>query len=283
MDYFEIAFTYDAAIETGVINDILASELGDIGFDSFISEDSGLLAYVSADKYNESALRNCLEAFPVQDILFSYTSRLIKSCNWNEVWEKNYFQPVTFGDECLIRASFHLEQTGFRYSLVIDPKMAFGTGNHATTSLMIGELLPLDLKDKAFLDMGCGTGVLAILAAKKGALRVVAIDIDEWAYHNALENCRLNNTALIEVVLGGAEQLARLGSFDIIFANINRNILLNDIHRYAEVLKPSGMLFMSGFLTEDVPDIEAASSQQGLILCAVKERDHWVAVQIQKP
>ena len=276
-DFYEISFSYDTSIETGIINDILASELGNIGFDSFISEDTGLLAYIETGKFRELALEDCLNNFPLQDIRFYHTLRLIKSCNWNEEWEKNYFQPVAIEKECLIRASFHSEIKGFKYTLVIDPKMAFGTGNHATTHLMLSELLQLDVKGKAFLDMGCGTAVLAILAAIKEASQIVAIDIDEWAYENAIENCRLNRTEQIKVVLGGAEQIDRYGTFDYIFANINRNILLNDIHRYVPALNPEGSLFMSGFYKDDIPAIEAECRRYGLILSSFKEKDDWVA------
>jgi len=277
-DYFELSFTYDSSIETEAINDILASELVAIGFESFISEENGLLAYINNSQFNESALRDCLKKFPLSGVLFHYKARLITSRNWNEEWEKNYFQPVSIGKECLVRASFHPAQSGYRYSIVIDPKMAFGTGNHATTSLMLSELLGLDITGQAFLDMGCGTAVLAILAAMKGASPIVAIDIDEWAYHNAIENCRLNNAEHIDVVLGGAEQIARYRPFDTIFANINRNVLLSDIRHYAKALKPEGSLFMSGFFTEDVPIIEEECRRCGLFLFSTQTQDNWAAI-----
>ena len=282
MDYYGFNFTFESSTPTDVINDVLASELGNIGFDSFISEVNGLLAYIAADRYNETSLINSLNDFPLPDIHFSYTRQLIKSRNWNEEWEKNYFQPVIIENDCLIHASFHPVMEGFKYPIVIDPKMAFGTGNHATTYLMLCELLKLDLNDKAFLDMGCGTAVLAILAAMKEASRVVAIDIDEWAYNNAIENCRLNNVQNIEIALGGAEQIARFGMFDYIFANINRNILLADIRRYVPALKTEGSLFMSGFYKEDIPAIAEEGNRCGLSLCSFTERDNWVAVQVKK-
>ena len=282
MAYYELAFKYDSPIETDIINDILASELGNICFDSFISEEDGLLAYISDSKYDERSLINCLDNFPFPDVRFQYTRQVIKDRNWNEEWEKKYFQPIRIKNECLIRASFHPDEKGFRYSMVIDPKMAFGTGNHATTYLMLCALLQLDVKKKAFLDMGCGTAVLAILAAMKEASRVVAIDIDEWAYNNAIENCRLNNVVQIEVVHGGAEHITQFGTFDYIFANITRNILLEDIRRYAPALKPEGSLFMSGFYREDIPAIEEECRQNGLSPCSFTERDHWVAVQVKQ-
>ena len=160
--------------------------------------------------------------------------------------------------------------------------MAFGTGNHETTYLMISEMLKLDLKDKELLDMGCGTAVLAILASMKGAKRVVGIDIDEWAYNNALENIRLNDTQEIQIALGGAEQIPNFGLFDIVFANINRNILLKDIQKYTKCMKPEACLFMSGFYTEDIPVIEAECIKNGLTLLSHTEKNNWVAVKTRK-
>ena len=278
MEYYELSFRHESTIEADTINDILAAELGDIGFESFTSHESGLIAYIAANKYDASSLENCIKNFPIPEITFHHTQKLIKDKNWNEEWEKNYFQPIHIKNECIIRASFHAEETGFRYPIVIDPKMAFGTGNHATTYLMLCEMLKLDLEEKEVLDMGCGTAVLAILAAMKGASRVVAIDIDEWAYDNAIENCRLNNTKDIAVALGGAEQIERFGTFNYIFANINRNILLEDIHNYVPALKSGGALYMSGFYKEDIPLIEEECNKNGLTLCSFNEHDNWVAV-----
>jgi Ribosomal protein L11 methylase len=278
MEYYELSFDYKSEIDVETINDILASELGEIGFESFSSNEEGLTAYVVASKYDESLLGDCLKNFPITGIVFHYSHQLIKDRDWNEEWEKNYFKPIRIENECLIRASFHQHESGFKHTIVIDPKMAFGTGNHATTFLMIGEMLKIDFIDKEVLDMGCGTAVLAILAAMKNASRVVAIDIDEWAYNNALENCRLNNIENIEVALGGAEQISRFGLFDYIFANINRNILLADIHSYVPALKTGGQLFMSGFYKEDIPAIEEECKKYGLALCSFSERDNWVAV-----
>ena len=282
MNYREIIFRYDTEIDREIISDILATELGNIGFESFIIDEQGLMAYIQENLFRQETLDDCLTNFPLPNIAIHYTVNYIAGQNWNEEWEKHYFQPIHIGKECIIRASFHPEEPGFQYEIVIDPKMAFGTGNHATTYLMIREMLKLDLNGKELLDMGCGTAVLAILAAKKGANRVVAIDIDEWAYDNALENCQLNHTENIEVVLGGAEKIADFGVFDYIFANINRNILLSDIRRYVPALKKNGNLFMSGFYEDDIPAIRRECEINNLIISGFTEQNNWVAVRAEK-
>ena len=282
MNYYELTFTYSSPIDTAIINDILAAELGEIGFESFTENENGLLGYISESLYNEETLQKKLATFPLDDVQIHFTTSFVEGKDWNEEWEKNYFKPIHIGNDCIIRASFHEEEVGYTYNIMIDPKMAFGTGNHETTYLMISEMLTLDLKGKDLLDMGCGTAVLAILARMKGAQRVVGIDIDEWAYNNALENIRLNNTEDIQIALGGAEQIPAFGTFDIVFANINRNILLNDIHHYNDCLKPGGLLYMSGFYLEDIPIIEEECKQNGLSLLSYTERNRWVAIKVQK-
>lgn len=282
MNYYEVNFQYDSTIDTEILNDILAAELGEIGFESFTSGEAGLAAYIAEPQYDAAVLEARLAAFPLDGVVIRHTAQLVEGKDWNEEWEKNYFQPIHIGKECLIRASFHPDEPGYTYNILIDPKMAFGTGNHETTYLMISEMLRLDLRGKSLLDMGCGTAVLAILAKQKGAGRVVAIDIDEWAYDNARENIRLNGTETIEVALGGAEQIARFGSFDYLFANINRNILLRDIHHYAEALVPGGQLFLSGFYVEDIPAIEAECRLRGLQVRDHAERNRWVALHVVK-
>ncbi|MDH6359134.1 50S ribosomal protein L11 methyltransferase [Parabacteroides sp. PF5-9] len=282
MNYYELTFTYNSPLEKEIVNDILSAELGEIGFESFVESAEGLVAYIEEKKYNSKILTDQLALFPLPDVVFNFTEKLIEGKDWNEEWEKNYFKPIRIGDECLIRASFHEPEPGFRYTIVIDPKMAFGTGNHETTYLMISEILQLDLTGKKVLDMGCGTAVLAILARMRGADKVTAIDIDEWAYNNALENIRLNGVSHIHVLEGGAEKIAEDAPFDYVFANINRNILLNDLSVYAEHMQRGGTLFMSGFYEEDIPAIRSAAEQQGLIFQSFTVRNNWVAVQTQK-
>ena len=282
MNYYELRFTYQSPIETEILNDVLAAELGEIGFESFTQDEQGLQGYISDQLYDEAVLKETLAAFPLEETTIHYVCTPVESKDWNEEWEKNYFKPIRIGNDCLIRASFHEPEPGYTYTIIIDPKMAFGTGNHETTFLMISWMLEEQLAGKRLLDMGCGTAVLAILARMKGAEKVVAIDIDEWAYTNALENIRLNHTAEIEVALGGAERIAAFAPFEVIFANINRNILLQDMHHYAEALQPAGQLFMSGFYLEDLPVIAEECQRNGLRVEGYKERHNWVVVKVVK-
>ena len=282
MNYYELRFTYQSPIETEILNDVLAAELGEIGFESFTQDEQGLQGYISDQLYDEAVLKETLAAFPLEETTIHYVCTPVESKDWNEEWEKNYFKPIRIGNDCLIRASFHEPEPGYTYTIIIDPKMAFGTGNHETTFLMISWMLEEQLAGKSLLDMGCGTAVLAILARMKGAEKVVAIDIDEWAYTNALENIRLNHTAEIEVALGGAERIAAFAPFEVIFANINRNILLQDMRHYAEALQPAGQLFMSGFYLEDLPVIAEECQRNGLRVEGYKERHNWVAVKVVK-
>ncbi len=282
MNYYELRFTYNFPVDKSIINDVLAAELGEIGFESFVESEDGILAYISEQLYDETALTNKLKEFPIDNVGIRYTPQLIENKDWNEEWEKNYFKPIRIGNECIIRASFHKPEPGYAFNIIIDPKMAFGTGNHETTFLMISEMLKLDLEGKDMLDMGCGTAVLAILAKMKKASKVVGIDIDEWAYNNALENIHLNHTDDIQLALGGAEQIPAFGTFDVVFANINRNILLNDMQHYARSMKPGALLFMSGFYTQDIPFIKAECERNSLSFLSYAEKNNWVAVKTQK-
>jgi ribosomal protein L11 methyltransferase len=282
MKYDEIKFTYHSSIENSVVNDILAFELGNIGFDSFMETDEGLLGYITTNTFDETKLKKLLESFPFEQVEFNYTIRPLEDKDWNEEWEKNSFQPIKVGHECIIRAPYHKAEAGYKYEIIIDPQLSFGTGHHQTTYLMIEELLKLNLIGKKVLDMGCGTAILAILARMKGADDITAIDIDKWAYKNAIKNIELNGIDHIQVALGGAEKIASFDYFDIILANINRNILLHDIHQYAAHLKSEGQLYMSGFYKEDIPLIEAESKKYGLQLQSFTEKDNWVAVRFQR-
>jgi ribosomal protein L11 methyltransferase len=278
MNYTEIDFSIEPYEE--YISDVLISELGEIGYDSFLPSEKGLKAYIPSDNFNEQDLQNMLDEFPFEAFI-QYKVTQIESKNWNEEWEKHYFEPIVIGNECVIHSSFHKNVPKATYDIIIDPKMAFGTGHHETTSLMIGRLLNMDLEGKKVLDMGCGTAVLAILAAKRGATDIVAIDIDTWCTENSLENIEINNTKEIKVMLGGAELLEKM-SFDVILANINRNILLADIDKYSLCLKPGGELFMSGFYVEDIPLIEAQANLNNLKLVEFFENNNWAIVKAVK-
>jgi ribosomal protein L11 methyltransferase len=278
MNYFEINFFINPFEE--YISDVLISELGEIGFDSFVSTETGLDAYALETAFDEAKLKNLLSDFPFEASI-DYKVTQIESKNWNEEWEKHYFEPIVIGNECVIHSSFHKNVPKAKYDIVIDPKMAFGTGHHETTSLVIGRLLQMDLQDKTLLDMGCGTAVLAILAAMRGAKGIIAIDIDTWCTENSIENIAMNNLQDIDVQLGGAELLAGL-HFDIVLANINRNILLADMEQYAACLSSGGELYMSGFYVQDIPLIEAEANRNGLTLIDYHEKNNWVAVKTVK-
>lgn len=278
MDYLE--FKLNFLPNEDYVADLLAAELGDVGFESFERTEEGLIAFVEQNYFNETNFLKIIKGFEyAENIQFKY--REIEQVNWNEEWEKHFFEPIIIGDECLIHSSFHKNLPGAKYDIVIDPKMSFGTGHHETTSLMIGEILQMDLHEKTVLDMGCGTAVLAILAAMKGAKHVTAIDIDTWCVENSIENIHKNNVPEIEVLLGDADLLTGK-SFHIIIANINRNILLNDIKKYAACLSNGDALYMSGFYVEDIPVIEQEAARYHFTLASYKEKNNWAVVKMTK-
>ncbi len=278
MDYIEIHVKI-TPLNT-IVNDLLAVDLAEIGFESFIECEDGMLAYVSTAIYNENTVRKHIPSEMFGSSL-EFSGKGIPGQNWNEVWEKNYFQPIVIGTDCVIHSSFHTDIPEAKFDILIDPKMAFGTGHHETTSLMLEALLKLDVKDKSFLDMGCGTAVLAILASMKGAVNVLGIDIDQWAINNALENIQLNHSPAIEILTGGAELLEFTASFDIVFANINRNILLADMSAYVAKMHPGSLLFMSGFYQEDLPIIREKAESIGLTYVNHDVKNNWVAVRFE--
>jgi len=278
MNYLEVHFFIEPYEE--YISDVLAEELGEIGFDSFVPTEESLDAYILESIFDESKLKSLLSDFPFE-VAIDYKVTQIESKNWNEEWEKHYFEPIVIGNDCVIHSSFHKNVPKATYDIVIDPKMAFGTGHHETTSLVIGRLLKMELEGKTLLDMGCGTAVLAILAAMRGAKNIVAIDIDTWCTENSIENIEINKIKDIEVKLGDAELLAGL-HFDIILANINRNILLADMEQYAACLSSGGELYMSGFYKEDIVLIEAEANRNGLKLIDFNEKNNWVVVKTIK-
>lgn len=258
-------------------NEILMAELINIGFDSFTEEQDGVLAYIPKDLLNEEELKS-LWLLNHEEVKISYTFQEMPNINWNEEWEKN-FSPINVEGKVLIRAEFH-ESQNTPYEVIIQPKMSFGTGHHATTYLMIQQMLEIDFADKKVLDMGCGTSILAIFAKQKGAGRTLAIDIDDWAVENSKENTVRNNINL-EVQQGTAENLGK-ENFDIILANINRNILISDIPTYTSVLNQGGQLLLSGLCFFDVDDILEVCTQQNLILKNKVQREEWVSLLLEK-
>lgn len=255
--------------------EILIAELGYAGFESFVETDEGVTAYIQKDEWNEGILKD-IQILKSDEFAFSFTFEEIEQVNWNEEWEKN-FNPIVVDDLCSVRAPFH-EKPDTKYDIVIEPKMSFGTGHHETTHMMIQHILKNDFKDKAVLDMGCGTGVLAILAEMKGAKPVDAIDYDNWCYLNSLENVERNNCKHITVLEGDASLLQNQ-KYDTIIANINRNILLNDMSSYVNCLKPNGTIFLSGFYNHDIPAIQEECNKQGLTFVESLERNNWVALK----
>jgi len=256
-------------------SEILVAELGYLGFESFVEEEDGITAYIPAEEYEDDLLAG-VHILQSEDFEITYSKGEIEQVNWNEEWEKN-FSPIMVDDICSVRAPFHPEPD-VEYDIVIEPKMSFGTGHHGTTHMMIQHILKNDWNDKAVLDMGCGTGVLAILASLKGAKFVDAIDIDNWCYQNTLENVGRNDCDNINVEEGGAE-LLQDRKYDMILANINRNILLRDLPIYVDCLNKGGDLFLSGFYEEDIPVIKEACIKLGLTYIEYFERSNWVALK----
>lgn len=278
MEYIEVTFSFGAIEEYQ--QDLLIADLADIGFNTFQDTADGFIAFIDAATYKEEQLKKLVEQH-AGAFQCSYAVAEIAGKNWNEEWEKN-FEPLLISDQCYVRATFHQPQPQYPYEIVIDPKMAFGTGHHQTTTMMIQYLLEVDVKDKTVLDMGCGTAILAILAAKKGASKVVAIDYDDVCYQSTLENAALNDIAQITALCGSKEVIPAI-DFDVILANINRNILLDQIPSYAAVLKAGGSIFFSGFYeSPDLDMIKAACKPLGINYVDHKKIGDWVAAYFTK-
>ena len=278
MDYIELVCKISAN-NIQEITDILIAELNEIGYESYDETEEGLNAYI-LEKFFDLEKVKLLQVNQIPDVKIDYSHEVIKAQNWNEVWEKN-FEPITVEDQCLIRAPFHKETPDAKYEIVIEPKMSFGTGHHETTYLMLKTMLELDFQDKIVLDMGCGTGVLAILASFKGAKEITAIDIDEWAYNNTVENIEKNSCSNIKVFQGDASLLQNQ-QFDIIIANINRNILMDDIKHYSKVLKQGGILLLSGLYDKDLSMIKNETMANNIKYISHYEKHNWVAARFCK-
>lgn len=277
MKYFEVTFTAQPCNE--IVTDVLSALAGEIGFESFVECEGGVQAYIQQSLFDENALKEMLANFPVPDTKITYTITEPEDKDWNEEWEKNFFQPIVIDNRCVIHSTFHHDYPHAEYDIVINPQMAFGTGHHETTSSILGELLDTDLKGKSVLDMGCGTSILAILASMRGADPVTAIDIDDWCVNNSRDNIALNHISNITVELGDASLLKGRKPFDIIIANINRNILLNDMATYATCMHKGSELYMSGFYVEDIPAIREKAESLGMTFVHHREKNRWVAVK----
>jgi len=274
-DYIEYNFRVrpkDPAVE------ILIAELSRIKFDGFLETESGIKAYILAKNEDKQQIER-LSILRNPDFILSYQRKKILSKNWNEEWEK-HFSPIEVDKKCYIRASFHASRPEFEYEIVIDPKMSFGTGHHETTHLMVQQILHHNINGKTVLDIGCGTAILAILAKMKGASYVSAVDVDPQAFENALENAKKNNQK-IDIKLGGANLLTN-ETFDVILANINRNVLLEDAERYVKILNKGGNLFLSGFYRDDLPLIRKNFEKYNVIFMNSLERNEWSLAQFEK-
>ena len=273
--YIEYNFTVNPK-EPAV--EILIAELGNIGFESFVENENGVIAYIQKNEWSAAILEDIF-ILKSDEFQIEFSNKEVAQTNWNAEWEKN-FNPIEVDDLVTVRAPFH-KNTPLKYDIVIEPKMSFGTGHHETTYMMIQHLLQIDLKGKSVLDMGCGTGILAILAEKLGATNIDAIDIDNWCYVNSLENVARNNCKYISVAEGDASIITK--KYDVIIANINRNILLNDMDVYKNALHKDGILLLSGFYKSDIPIIKSKVASCKLIFVKQLERNNWVALQFMNP
>jgi len=273
--YIEYHFTITPK-EPGT--EILIAELGAVGFESFVENENGVTGYIQKEDWNPTLL-DTIFVLNSDEFSIQYSKNEVEQTNWNAEWEKN-FKPIQVDNLVSIRAPFH-ENSHLKYDIVIVPKMSFGTGHHETTYMMVQHLLALDLEDKKVLDMGCGTGILAIFAEMKGARPTDAIDIDAWCYENSLENIERNNCSHISVIEGDSTLLVNK-KYDVIIANINRNILIEDMKIYASCLNENGVLLLSGFYKEDISIIDAEVSQYNLKLETFIERNNWVALKYNK-
>ena len=277
MKYFEVTFTTSPCNET--VNDVVSALAGEIGFESFVEWENGVQAYIQQSLFDEEALKSMVAEFPLPDTKIEYTIVEAEDKDWNEEWEKNFFQPIVIGDRCCIHSTFHKDTPQTEYEILINPQMAFGTGHHETTSSIISELLEADLQGKSVLDMGCGTSILAILASMRGAGPITAIDIDDWCVNNSRDNIALNGINNITVEWGDANLLKGREPFDVIIANINRNILLADMAQYAACMHSGSELYMSGFYVQDIPVIQEKAESLGIEFIHHREKNNWAAVK----
>ena len=277
MKYTEVTFELKPLIPA---REVLVAELADLGFDSFVETEIGVQAYIPSSEFSENLLQALMtSAMEEQSISWSIVE--MPEQNWNAEWEKN-FEPIIVEDKCLIRAPFHKDLPSYELEIVIEPKMSFGTGHHATTYLIVAELMLMDINGLSILDMGSGTGVLAIAAEKRGAASCDAIDIDEWAFENAVENCERNNCTSIQCIMGGAEVIPVNKRYDVILANINRNILMRDLPVYDNHMHSGSEILLSGFYAYDKTDLHSQAVSLGWQLMGEKTRNEWCMLRYRK-
>ncbi|NOZ47203.1 MAG: 50S ribosomal protein L11 methyltransferase [Chlorobi bacterium] len=274
MNYIELSFIITPFSSN--TNEILTARLSILDYNSFKDTSTGFMAYTTVEKFNESEIKGLIEQLNFIDKKITYSFKEIQQQNWNQEWERN-FEQIVIADKCVVYAPFHTNVPKLDYNILIEPKMAFGTGHHATTAMMIEHLLALDIAGKKVLDMGSGTGVLSILASLKNAELVFAVDNDKWAYNNCVENIERNNCDNIIAIEGDVNSISN-DMFDVILSNINRNTLINDIDFYANVLNSHGLLIMSGFYVDDIPAVEQKANAQDLFLKKYLEKENWASV-----
>ncbi len=277
-NYFALDFKFDPFSEDAA--DLLAAFLADVGFESFTSSPPVMTGFIKEENFIPSEIEDIISEFPI-DTEITFSKELIEGQDWNHEWEKNYFKPIIIDDKVVIHSSFHENPPKATYQILIDPKMAFGTGHHATTSMMVSHLLSNNLIGKNIIDMGTGTGILAILSLMLGASEATGIEIDTMAYQNTIENGKLNNSNA-KFICGDASVLKSLKKAHILLANINRNVILDDIDKYAEALLPSGELILSGFYPQDIPLITEAANNYGLELMDTLQRGEWASIKLRR-
>ncbi len=277
MEYIEVSVRIDHVKPENI--EILSAVFGDIGFESIMETDEGFKAYILERDFHQGVI----EEVKSYDFQFSFHVEIntIPEQNWNEIWEKNYFKPIQIDNQCVVHASFHTEFQKAKYEIIIDPKTAFGTGNHATTYLLLEEILKHDLTNKSVLDMGCGTGILAILSRMKGASKVLAVDNDPRACENAVENIRINKVDNIDV-REGTTQILKDEMFDVIFENIWKNIVISDLPMLSKHIKKNGLLVLSGFYVEDAAEVILQAKKNDFVFDKTQEKDNWTIICLTK-